>query len=65
MEKTGVSWSAKKSRGKVSLLKMMGKEESMGDERYCKRGNGTFSTVMGLRLFLHMEWRFLVFESER
>jgi hypothetical protein len=53
-----VSWSAKKSRGRVSLHEMMGKEKDMGDGRDSQRDEGTFSTVMGLRLFLHMEWRF-------
>jgi hypothetical protein len=64
MERTGAYWSAKKSKGKV-LLHEMGREMNVGGKRYSKRDGGTYSTVMGLRLFLHMEWRFLVFESER
>jgi hypothetical protein len=59
MKKTRVSWSARKSKGRVLSLEMMSKEKDMGDELYSKREGGTYSTVMGLRLFLHMERRFL------
>jgi hypothetical protein len=61
MEKTGAYWSAKKSRGKVLLHEMMGKEKGMGGKRCSKRNEGTCSTVMGLRFFLAYGMAFFAF----
>jgi hypothetical protein len=65
MEKTGAYWLAKRSRGRVLLLEMVGKEkEGVGGKRYSQRDEDTCSTVMGLRFFLHMGWCFFAFDSE-
>jgi hypothetical protein len=63
MEKIGAYWSARRSKGRVSLHEMMGREKGIGEKRFSKRDQGTRSTVMGLRLFVHMERRFLVLNS--
>jgi hypothetical protein len=64
MEKTGVYWLAKKLRGRVLLLVIMGTGKGVGGKRYSKWNGGTCGTVMGLRFFLAMEWCFSFFDSE-
>jgi hypothetical protein len=61
MEKTGVYWLAKKLRGRVLLLEIMGKGKGVGGKRYSKWNGGTCGTVMGLRFFLAYGMVFFVF----